>query len=89
VVEGGTATFTIDVVNTGNVELTNVVVSDPLAPDCNAVFPVLAVGATESYTCTVDNVVDGFTNVAGVTTDEGVSDDDDAVVEVEKLHLYT
>jgi len=35
-----------------------------------------------SYICTLDNIVDGFTNVASVSTDEGVSDDDDAVVEV-------
>ena len=39
VVNGGTATFTIRVENTGDVALSNVVVSDPLATACNRPLP--------------------------------------------------
>jgi len=71
---GGTATWTIVVTNTGQVTLTNVRVTDPLAPDCNrtsAQIPALASmapGASLSYTCSLANVTASFTNVA---TDTG------------------
>ena len=74
VASGGTATWTIVVTNTGNVTLTNVRVTDPLAPDCNrtsAQIPALASmapGASLSYTCSLANVTASFTNVA---TDTG------------------
>jgi uncharacterized repeat protein (TIGR01451 family) len=64
VTSGGTATFTITVTNIGDVALTNVSVSDPLAPNCNKTIGTLAPGASSSYTCTRANVTSNFTNVA-------------------------
>ncbi len=63
---GGTALFEIVVTNTGGVDLTDVTVTDALAPDCDRVVGDLAVGASVTYTCEVTNVVDSFTNVADV-----------------------
>lgn len=83
---GGTAVFKIVVTNTGNVPLVNVAVTDPMSPDCNVTIGNLAVGASYSYTCSIANVMAGFTNVATVNgkDEKGtpVSDADDAVVEV-------
>lgn len=81
---GGTASFTIEVTNTGTVNLVNVTVTDPQAPDCDNFIGDLAVGASVSYSCERTNVQEGFNNVATVTGEgeEGgdVTDDDDAVV---------
>ncbi len=83
---GGTATWTIVVTNTGDVELTNVVVTDPLAPNCVNDIGTLAIGASVSYTCTLDGVTEDFTNTAFVTgtpPDGGdVTDDDPSSVTV-------
>ncbi len=78
---GGTATFTVTVVNNGNVDLTNVSVSDPLSPACDMMIGDLAVGEAIQYTCSIDDVTDSFTNLAEVTGDpvgggDPVSDDD-------------
>jgi uncharacterized repeat protein (TIGR01451 family) len=60
--------------NTGAVTLTNVRVTDPLAPNCNrtsAQIPALATmapGASVTYTCSRPNVTQAFTNTA---TDTG------------------
>ncbi|WP_420643505.1 DUF7507 domain-containing protein [Candidatus Leptofilum sp.] len=82
VTEGGTAVFEIQVTNTGNIDLTNVTVSDLLAPDCVATFALITVGSSETYSCEVTNVQTGFTNTASVTTDEGATDSDDSTVNV-------
>ena len=69
----GTVTFTIGVKNTGDSTLTNVVVTDAVAPGCartSADIPQLASmapGDQLSYTCAVANVVADFTNVATAT----------------------
>jgi uncharacterized repeat protein (TIGR01451 family) len=66
VTSGGTATWTITVSNTGKVRLTHVNVTDPLAPNCDHSWTgSLAPGASEpAYTCSLTNVMAGFTNVA-------------------------
>jgi uncharacterized repeat protein (TIGR01451 family) len=70
---GQTASFTITVTNDGDSVLTNVVVTDALAPGCartQADIPALASmapGATVTYTCTLANVTSSFTNVAVAT----------------------
>ena len=83
---GDTVTFTIAVTNTGDITLTNVSVTDPLALDCEASLGTLGPGATTNYQCAVTNVTATFTNVATATGEPPVgppvSDDDDAVVEV-------
>ena len=67
ILSGETATFTITVTNTGDVDLTNVAVSDPLCPDCDRVIGDLAVGATEEYDGQRLAVTEDFTNEAIVT----------------------
>jgi uncharacterized repeat protein (TIGR01451 family) len=70
---GQTASFTITVTNDGDSTLTNVVVTDALAPGCartSSDIPGLASmapGATITYTCTLANVTSSFTNVAIAT----------------------
>ena len=66
VIAGGAAAFTVTVTNIGDVELTNVTVSDPLAPDCARTLGMLASGATSSYDCSLSGVSADFTNVATV-----------------------
>lgn len=86
VFDGLTATFTITVTNTGNVDLTNVVVTDPATPSCDKTFATLAIGATETYSCTTVALLASFTNTATVTGNYDttqVTDDDSAVVTVD------
>jgi uncharacterized repeat protein (TIGR01451 family) len=70
---GQTANFTITVTNDGDSTLTNVVVTDALAPGCartSADIPGLASmapGATITYTCALANVTTSFTNIAIAT----------------------
>jgi uncharacterized repeat protein (TIGR01451 family) len=82
----GTALFTITLTNTGNITLPTVTVSDELAPTCDADFEDLAVGASESYTCTLTDVSADFTNTAVVTgtppAGQVVTDTDTAFVDV-------
>ncbi|MCP3996903.1 MAG: DUF11 domain-containing protein, partial [bacterium] len=86
VLSGSDVTFTIRVENTGDVELTNVTVSDAATPACDATFASLAAGAIETYTCDATNVTADFTNTAIVTGDHAaagsVTDNDSAVVDV-------
>jgi uncharacterized repeat protein (TIGR01451 family) len=96
---GSTVRWTIVVRNTGNVTLTNVRVTDPLAPNCNRTstqIPALASmapGASVTYTCNRANVTVGFTNVANVVgtppSGPNVTDSDDARVRVQVLRPAT
>ena len=69
---GGTAKFEIIVTNTGNENLVNVVVTDPLEANCNLTIGNLAIGAVHTYTCDSTNVQSNFTNVANVTGNSAV-----------------
>ncbi len=64
IASGGTATFTIVVTNTGDVALSNVLVTDAQAPGCAHAIGDLAAGAGTTYTCTHSNVTADFTNSA-------------------------
>jgi len=83
---GGTANFTIVVTNTGDVALTNVTVTDPLAPNCERLFASLAPGASQTYDCSLPNVTGDLTNIADVVAATllggSVSDSDTASVDV-------
>jgi uncharacterized repeat protein (TIGR01451 family) len=61
---GGKTTFHITVTNNGDVTLTNVTVSDPRSPNCNRALGTLAVGASNTYTCTRSKVRKKFVNAA-------------------------
>ena len=61
---GDTVTFTITVANAGETALTDVVVTDPLAPGCDRTFATLALGASQTYDCTLAGVSADFTNTA-------------------------
>ncbi len=63
---GAPHTFTMEVTNDGNIDLTGVVVSDPLAPDCSRQLGSLAAGASTTYDCTLARVDAAVVNV--VTT---------------------
>ena len=84
---GGVANFSIVVTNTGDITLTNVSVTDPLAAGCAKYIGVLSPGQVTSFSCQVSPVIAGFTNVAVVTgqppVGPPVSDDDTAVVELQ------
>lgn len=90
--KGDSATFTITVTNTGNVTLTNVHVTDPLAPNCKRTpadiraLTSMAPGAAVTYNCTRPNVQADFTNVATATgtppTGPDVTENDSAQVRV-------
>jgi len=82
---GSDVPYTITITNTGEVDLTNVQVSDPLVPTCDYLLASLPAGESFSYTCTAPNVTEGFTNTATVTADAGditVSDQDPSTVKV-------
>jgi len=77
---GSDVTFEIGVQNTGDVDLSNVVVTDVLVPACDRDIGDLPAGATETYTCTAPaSVFDADpTNVACVTGQHnGVMPDQD------------
>ena len=65
---GATVTYTFGVTNTGNVSLTNVVVTDPL-PGLSAIAcPATTLAAGASMTCTATYVVTDADATAGVLT---------------------
>lgn len=78
VLVGSDVTFTITVTNIGNVDLTGVVVADPLAPVCDSAIGALARGASMSYDCTVLAVAADFTNSATATGTPPIGPDVDS-----------
>lgn len=93
VTKGGAAAFRIVVANTGNVPLTSVVVSDPLASDCARTIDGLDVGEVAAFVCSMSGLTEPVTNVATVSAQsvdaQGVSlgvvvgDEDAATVKVD------
>jgi hypothetical protein len=87
----GTATFTVSVANTGDVDLAAVSVVDPASPSCNRTIGALAVGASVSYACHAPNVGRNFTNrmTASANTQDGIRTlaTSTAAVKVRKPHL--
>lgn len=88
ILSGGTANFDIEVENTGNVTLYDLVIDDPLAPEsCGFEVTELLVGATVSNSCEIAGVTESFTNTATVTArdllDTEVSAVDTATVTVD------
>jgi uncharacterized repeat protein (TIGR01451 family) len=86
VASDGTVTFTITVTNNGNVTLTDVAVTDDLAPNCATNLGSLVPGISTTFTCTVTDVTADFTNSSTSTgtppTGPDVSDTDTAEVSV-------
>ncbi|MCH7665622.1 MAG: hypothetical protein IH936_06825 [Acidobacteria bacterium] len=83
----GINAVTIRVENPSDVPLANCLVSDPLAPDCDAVIQVLAPGAVETVSCSVLGLMDDTLNEVSVTcdvegTNEQISRSDDDLCEV-------
>ncbi len=71
---GSDVSFEITIQNTGNVDLTNLHVSDPRVSDCERSFASLAIGGTINYSCTATAVTQGFQNVAKVTAASSCGD---------------
>jgi len=75
--------------NTGQVPLTNVIIKDPLAPDCEKNVSSLADGNSITYTCTIEDVQECFLNDVTVTgkteTGQTVEDKDCAKVLVKPV----
>jgi uncharacterized repeat protein (TIGR01451 family) len=87
---GSDVTFEIFVQNTGEVALSDVVVTDALAPGCAKSIGPLDVGASTTYTCTVPGVTQGFTNTAtveGYWCTTRVTDQDPSTVEIAQIDL--
>jgi uncharacterized repeat protein (TIGR01451 family) len=68
VTTNGNADFTITVTNTGDVDLANVNVVDPLVPACDNPIGNLTISQTVSYACQDVGVTGSYTNVVTVTS---------------------
>ena len=83
---GDYAAFTVTVGNFGDTELTNVVITNDLVPECDGAYDSLAAGAEESYDCDSSALTDDITNtgtVDAIAPDEGpVSASDSANVTI-------
>ncbi|MEA3439395.1 MAG: DUF2341 domain-containing protein [Chloroflexota bacterium] len=67
VLSGSTVNFDLTVINDGDFGLEDVMVRDALSPDCDRDFASLAIGANQSYACSLAGVTGDFTNTAIVT----------------------
>jgi uncharacterized repeat protein (TIGR01451 family) len=69
IISGGTASWTIEVTNSGTMNLTNVTAVDPLAADCDLLVGDITTGSSFSYDCELAGVTESFTNTITVTGD--------------------
>ena len=85
---GGTAVFTISVLNNGEAPLSDITVADLQAADCDAQFATLAPGEQLSYDCEVPGVTADITNVASVsaTSPAGTVLGNSASADVDVVH---
>jgi uncharacterized repeat protein (TIGR01451 family) len=70
---GQTVTYTVEVRNRGNVDLTGVAVTDAVAPDCAETIGALAAGANQTITCTraiVEADLGRLRNIATADSDQ-------------------
>lgn len=89
-VSGSDVTFEIVVTNTGEIDLTDVEVTDAEAPGCANFIGDLAAGASVTYSCTVPAVTEGFTNtacVAGLFAAGQVDDCDSSEIRVADIFV--
>lgn len=70
---GGEAFFVLTATNPGLLGIDNIVIDDPLVPDCNRTIDRLLAGESTSWGCSTDNVIASFTNEAFA---EGIALDD-------------
>ena len=89
VYQGQEALFEITVTNTGGFELSDITVTDALAPDCNTTIAILGVGeSTAPYICGV--IPDSsLTNEAIVTAKATAKDSSGVPVEIEATNSDT
>ena len=73
VVNGGSATFQVTVTNTGDVGLTDILVSDPAAPLCGRSLSDLDPGQSANFTCEQGGVTASYTNQITVTANAGAT----------------
>ena len=71
-------TFTITVTNTSNVDLTDVVVTDPVTPACDQTIGPMTPGQVITYTCDVSQV---FTHINNIASVQGVAPDGTVVTD--------
>ncbi len=96
---GGAAAFTVTIANTGDITLTEIAVTDTLAPSCartSGAIDDLGPGEQYDYPCTLSPIntslvntvqVDAKALVGGEPAGSGVSDSDTASVKVGSLTL--
>ena len=70
IASGASANFSIEIKNTGDVPLKNIIVSDQKSPDCADPVPTLTPGATHKISCSQPNVTADFTNQASVEAED-------------------
>lgn len=83
---GDDAQITITVHNSGDVNLVNIAVSLPSAPDCFREFDSLEAGESVNYECTIPDIRSGFSDTLTVTAESlGGGNVTDAMVILVKL----
>lgn len=89
VTAGSTASFEVAVKNTGNVALTNVKVANSAElANCDKDIGNLVVGASSIYTCSKNNVTEGFTTTttaSGEYNGNSIKDSDGTTVKVKDV----